>query len=252
MKRSNMLYIVVLGCIITLLGCNLINSNDDSDDQEQNIEGLWELNTDDETIYVLIDESSITVYSKESNADCYFIQSFDILSTDGDTLTISSVDTQENEEVTIVREGETIRITRMDDGETIEEVYSMSNEDILTLTPKCEVTISGLWQLESTEDIFYVFINLNDNSVILVDYRGDAANQGDDCYEFQQYTITNIDGNVYTIENAGNPNDAQDVIIELVDEDMHVTRQGEQGPVMETYFRSNEDPVSFQPECQTE
>lgn len=253
MNFNKMLFYVLIGCFVAFIGCDIIGGNDDDNDNDQSVEGLWELTTNNETTYVLVEEESITVYTKENSLDCFYIETFDIVSVDNDVYTLFIPDAQENQDVTIVRDGDEITVTRMEDGETVEEVFEKSDANVSGFTPECEETISGLWQLDSDQgDIFYVFIDLNDDSVILADYRGDSVNQGGDCYEFHEFIITATNGNDYTLENASNSNEVTTVTIEIVNGDLEVTREDNNQQINERYFRSNEDPSSFQPECSEE
>lgn len=100
-------------------------------------------------------------------------------------------------------------------------------------------SIQGTWVDSGGTFPFYLEIT---NSSVTV-YDGEEGG----CFYIERYTIVSSDGDTYTLEEQTSSFQA-DVVLRVVDGDLHVTLSSEQGSETEVYTRSDQDVSQFE-EC---
>ncbi|MEQ9264239.1 MAG: hypothetical protein RLN81_03410 [Balneolaceae bacterium] len=215
---------------------------------ETDVFGKWELTPEGEPpIYLSITPDSISVISKETVEDCYFISVLKVFEINGNVFTMDDNDPfSENgtQDVVIRRVPEGVEIERMEDGSLIKELYSVSNEDFSLFEPECEFTIPpafmGLWQLETSNDINSPVLFLSLNNEELVYYNEIKSASETSCFDRFAYQIVSFVGDVLTLTTPEDP--TFNLIYRLgVTEGKLVTTF--ENDISETFFRTD-TPIS--------
>ncbi len=125
-----------VACIALLAtGCDTV-----SPDEEPSIEGLWELQSNEEEVYWSIGQTSITTYAfVDGDAACYAGNTLSIVRSDGERYVLREDDTEI--EFLLEVEGNTLTVTfeQSSDGSTysFSGTFHRSDESVNNFSPRC-------------------------------------------------------------------------------------------------------------------
>lgn len=162
--------------------------------------GLWEYVNEmvNDTVYVSIQMDTIKVASKGQQEDCFFTSVLEVLAIDGTKFTIQDNDPSSEtgqQEVTLTRTNDGLRIQRMEEGVLVDELYTQSDFDFSTAEPECSQTpidlFQGIWQYNApVADSFTFYLSITQESMNYhFPLEGTVDNQGQECYQVEVLPI---------------------------------------------------------------
>ncbi len=203
--------------------------------------------------FVFITNNTVSFVSQVESNSCYIFTGTQIQNSTGGVFELEHV-SGETEEITIKKQGKNIEISRNSGGELKTTKYKPSDTKPGELTPECDdetdpepgtdpvegLDITGKWETFQG-NVTKQYLDVSDSEIMFI-----KENEAGSCYISDQFTIVNVDGVSFTIEDA---EEQQSVFtVEMQGKNITIQFEGESGSLK--LKPSNTDLSSLTPDCE--
>jgi hypothetical protein len=220
--------------------------------------GNWEMELEEgDKVFLSVEEDSIKVIDQDIQLGCYSISALEVIEYNGNDFLISDNNpfSSGTQQVKFTRTYDGLEVERMEGDVLINELFTESEEDLLTLTPICVPNplddLEGTWQYnagaEEGDVEFYLTI---DQDAFVFHFRvGDPVNDPENvCFQHQKFEIISVVENAVTIRDNDSETTEEEVFTIEYREEEGLLYIDNTSDVL-TFFPSNIDQGYINNQC---
>ena len=179
--------------------------------------------------YISISESMLTWYSYQEETDCYILESFEVLSVNGDLFEVENLESGDQLQVEITKQGSHINISMMGIGSI---KFKASSENFSSLNLDCtepdvdpdpepepspetgiNPEVLGNWETFQG-NLEKQYISISESMLTWYSYQEET-----DCYILESFEVLSVNGDLFEVENLESGDQLQ---VEITKQGSHI------------------------------